>query len=128
MSKVNGHEKADICAGNPRRRDRRRCWMVLPFLLSGIASIGHAGPTGSPTTEIRLRYDRRDLTPAAAARQLLGRIGDAALEACGASPFSLAEFKMATRSSRCWQDAVDDAVRRIGSPTLSALARLGSDV
>jgi UrcA family protein len=99
--------------------------MVLPFLLSGIAS-SHAGPTGSDRTEIRLRFDRRDLTSAAAARRLLLlRIGDAALEACGASPFSLAEFKIATRSSRCWRDAVDDAVRRIGSPALSSLTGEG---
>jgi UrcA family protein len=100
--------------------------MALAFLLSGIASTeGHAEPTGSETAEIRLRYDRRDLTSPAAAHRLLVRIGDAALVACGASPFSLAEFKMATRSSRCWRAAVDDTVRRIGSPTLSALVSEG---
>jgi UrcA family protein len=122
MSKTNRYEKADIRAENPRRADRRWVLMILPMLLSGVASAHeHTGPTGSETTEIRLRYDRRDLTSPAAARRLLVRIGDAALEACGASPFSLAEFKIATRSSRCWRDAVDRTVSRIGSPTLSAL-------
>jgi hypothetical protein len=57
-----------------------------------------------------------------AARRLLVRIGDAALEACGASTFSLAELRIATRNSQCWRKAVDGATRRIASPTLTALA------
>ena len=101
-------------------------WIALPFLLAGIASTeGHAAPTGFETTEIRVRYERWELTSPAAARSLLRRIGDAALESCGASSFSLAELKTATVVSRCWRDAVDDAVRRIGSPELSAAASEG---
>jgi len=123
MNKGHGQEKPVIGAGNSRRRGRRLSWTVLPFLLAGIASMeGHAAPNGLETTEIRVRYERRELTSPAAARRLLKRIGDAALESCGASPFSLAEFKTATLGSRCWRDAVDDAVRRIGSPVLSAAA------
>jgi len=126
MNKARGHEKSVIGAGNPRRRERRLSWMVLPFLLAGIAPTqGHAAPAGLETTEIRVRYERRELTSPAAARSLLRRIGDAALESCGASSFSLAEFKTATVVSRCWRDAVDDAVRRIGSPVLSAAASEG---
>ena len=126
MNQAHGHEKLVIGVGNPRRRDRRRPWIVLPFLLAGIASTqGHAAPTGLETTEIRVRYERRELTSPAAARGLLRRIGDAARESCGASSFSLAEFKTATAVSRCWRDAVDDAVRRIGSPVLSAAASEG---
>jgi UrcA family protein len=101
-------------------------WIALPFLLAGIASTeGHAAPTVVETTEIRVRYERRELTSPAAARSLLRRIGDAARETCGASSFSLAELKTATVVSRCWRDAVDDAVRRIGSPELSAAASEG---
>jgi UrcA family protein len=126
MNKAREHEKSVIGAGNPWRRDRRPSWIVLPFLLAGIAStVGHAAPTGLETTEIRVRYERRELTSPAAARILLRRIGDAALESCGASSFSLAEFKTATVVSRCWRDAVDDAVRRIGSPVLSTVASEG---
>ena len=126
MNKARGHEKSVIGAGNPRRRDRRPSWIVLPFLLAGIPSTeGHAAPTGLETIEIRVRYERRELTSPAAARILLRRIGDAALESCGASSFSLAELKTATVVSRCWRDAVDDAVRRIGSPELSAAASEG---
>jgi len=116
-------EKLIICRRNPLRPDWRRRWMAVPFLLSGIVSTdGHAGPVGSETTEIHLRYHRQDLASPSAARRLLVRIGDAALEACGASAFSLAEFKIATRDSQCWRKAVDEATRRIASPTLTALA------
>ena len=98
-------------------------WIVVAFVLGGIVSMeGHAAATGWETTEIRVRYDRRELTSPAAARSLLRRIRDAALESCGASSFSLSEVKTATVASRCWMDAVDDAVRRIGSPVLSAAA------
>ncbi len=116
-------EKLIIWRRNPPRLDWRRRWMVASFLLLGIVSIdGHAGPAGSETIEIHLRYHPQDLASPAAARRLLARIGDAALEACGASPFSLAEFKIATRNSQCWREAVDGATRRIASPTLTALA------
>jgi|GEM_PF-4166514 len=116
-------EKLISCRRNPPRLDWRRRWMVVPFLLFGIVSTdAHAGPAGSETTEIHLRYHRQDLASAAATRRLLVRIGDAALQACGASPFSLAEFKIATRNSQCWRKAVDGATRRIENPTLTALA------
>jgi UrcA family protein len=98
--------------------------IAFAFVLgSVIATEGYAAPTGLVTTEIRVRYDHRDLTSPAAARHLLRRIRDAALESCGASPFSLPEFKAATVASRCWRDAVDNAVRRIDDPLLTAAAR-----
>jgi UrcA family protein len=125
MDKAHGHEKSVIGAGNPSRRDRRLIWVVLSFLLAGIASQGHTAPTGSEPTGIRVRYKYRELTSPAAARRLLKRIGDAALESCGASSFSLAEFKTATEQSRCWRDAVADAVRRVDSPVLSEAASRG---
>jgi UrcA family protein len=99
-------------------------WAVLACVLSVIVSTeGYAAPTRSETTKIRLRYDRRELTSPAAARHLLRRLGKAALESCGASSFSLEEIKTAALTSRCWRDAVDDAVRRIDEPLLTAAVR-----
>jgi UrcA family protein len=101
-------------------------WTVFAFVLGVVVStVGYTAPPGLVTTEIRLRYDHRDLTSPAAAHRLLRRIRDAALESCGASPFSLPEFKAATVASRCWIDAVDNAVRRIDDPLLTAAAREG---
>jgi len=101
-------------------------WMIIAFVLSGLAlTEHHAAAAAIEKSEIRVRYDRGELASPAGARRLLGRIGDAALEACGASIFSLAEFKTATMASRCWRDAVDDAVHRIDDPVLTAAAREG---
>ena len=98
---------------------------ALTLLLAGVASVGLAAPAGSETSTIRVRYNRAELASTAGARNLLKRIGNAALESCGASPFSLTEFKAATEQSRCWRAAVDNAVRNIGSPALDAAAELG---
>jgi UrcA family protein len=86
---------------------------------------GHATVPRSDATEVRLHYERAELASHAGARRLLQRIGDAALEACGASSFSLTEVKSATIASQCWKDAVAAAVRRIDSPLLTAEARKG---
>jgi UrcA family protein len=105
-------------------RDEMNKWIVVTFVLGGIAlTEGHAAAAGFETAEIRVRYDRRELASPAGAHRLLGRIGDAALESCGASKFSLVEFKAATIVSRCWKDAVNDAVRRIDDPVLTSAAR-----
>jgi UrcA family protein len=96
-------------------------WIVIACMLSGIGSThAQAAPTKSETSEIKLRYDRRELSSPAGARHLLKRIGNAALEVCGGSSFSMNEFKTATVQSQCWRDAVDAAVRRVDDPLLTA--------
>jgi len=125
MRKIIGRGESVMGAKYLRRGRQHLSWMVLPFLLAGIASVCLAAPAGSETSTIRVRYNRTELTSTAGARNLLKRIGNAALESCGASPFSLAEFKAATEQSRCWRAAVDDAVRSIGSSALNAAAQEG---
>ena len=98
-------------------------WSLMAVVLLGAASTeGGATVPGSDTTDIRVRYEPRELTTEAGARRLLRRIDDAALESCGASSFSLTELKIITAESRCWKDAVADAVRRIDSPLLTEAA------
>jgi UrcA family protein len=100
---------------------------VLTCVLGAMAATAsHATPTTVQTTEIRVRYDHRELASPAGARHLLRRIGKAALESCGASSFSLSDVKTAAMASPCWKDAVDDAVRRIHDPMLTATAHQGS--
>jgi UrcA family protein len=125
MRKLIGHGESIIGAGYLRRARPHLSWVVLPFLLAGTASEGLAAPGRLETSTIRVRYNRTELTSTLGARNLLKRIGNAALESCGASSFSLAEFKAATEQSRCWRTAVDDAVRSIGSPVLNAAAEQG---
>jgi UrcA family protein len=126
MNQAQEREKSDTRVREPRRCHLRLSWVVLPCLLAGIASTeSHAAQAGLGTTEVRVRYKPGELTSPTAMRGLIRRIGDAALEACGASSFSLAEVKTATKLSQCWRDAVDDAVRRVGSPALSAVASEG---
>jgi UrcA family protein len=99
-------------------------WTMVACVLSAIVSLpSHAAPARLETTAVRLRYDRRELAFPVGARLLLNRIREAALESCGASGFSLNEVKSAAATSRCWRDAVDEAVRSIDEPLLTAAAR-----
>ena len=50
---------------------------------------------------------------------MLGRIGDAALEACGASTFSLPEYRAAVRRSDCYRGGVDGAVASLNAPAVT---------
>jgi UrcA family protein len=54
---------------------------------------------------------------------LLDRVEKAAIEVCGASKFSVAEYSRAVRRSSCWEKSVSDTVSRIGSPILSEVYR-----
>jgi UrcA family protein len=125
MRKIIGHGASVIGAEHLRRRRPHPFWVALPFLLAGTASEGLAAPAGLETSTIRVRYNRTELTSTTGARNLLKRIGNAALESCGASSFSLAEVKAATEQSLCWRAAVDDAVRSIGNPMLNAAVEQG---
>jgi UrcA family protein len=94
--------------------------LLLPCLVAALGSTQSCtAPAAAASTAISVRYDPSELTSAAAANRLLSRIGNAALLACGASPFSLPEYKAATRRTACWQTAVADAVRRLDSPLLT---------
>ncbi len=91
--------------------------------LMALAASPCANAASSPTVSIRVA--NIDLHPdsAAAAGGLLARIEDAALNACGATGFSLADYRRAVRRSPCWRQSVSDAVLRIGNPLLSDLYR-----
>ena len=54
------------------------------------------------------------------AQRLLGRLSDAAMEACGASSFSVMQYRQAVRGSACWRTSMTDVVHRIGDPRLTA--------
>jgi len=93
---------------------------------AGACLIALAAPAFAQTSVTVRHINLRPETPAEAHRTL-AKLDDAALRACGASGFSLAEAKAAMRASPCWQEAVGGAVRQINSPALTQLfARTGS--
>jgi UrcA family protein len=89
-------------------------------LLGGLFGSATAGADPSVET-IAVRVSHVNLNPPSQSEALhtLERLKDAALEACGGSPFSLAEFRTAVRASKCWHDSLADALARIGSAQLN---------
>jgi UrcA family protein len=87
-------------------------WNVVAGWLTGLVSTeGHAAAIKLEMVAIRVRFERPEFTSPAAAHRLLRRIGAAALESCGASACRIV-------MARCWNDAVDDAVRRMDGAQL----------
>ncbi len=82
-----------------------------------LVAAGLSGPTRAERVIVR-NVDLHPATPSAA-RRTIRRIDEAALRACGASSFSLAEVKFATRGGPCWQEAAGNAVRQSGNPLLA---------
>jgi hypothetical protein len=54
------------------------------------------------------------------AKVLLNRLSDAAMEACGASTHSVAQYRQAVRDSACWRTSMTDVVQRIDNPYVTA--------
>ena len=83
--------------------------------LPGVAQEREVGPGRYAVT-----VHRAQLHPGTprAARRTIARIEAAALEACGASPVSLREVKLAVRDSDCWRDSMAAAMERIDDPLL----------
>ncbi len=91
------------------------------FTAASLFAVACLSARPSAAEIIRVPIHHIDLHPAtpAKARQMLSRIDDAALRACGGSGFDLSEAKAALRASPCWQNAMDGAVRQIGDPLLT---------
>lgn len=73
------------------------------------------------TRSVAVRHVDRHPATEAAARRTLARLGQGALEVCGASPFSVPQMRIAIRASRCWKDSMARAVRQIDNSTLADL-------
>ena len=92
--------------------------MLVMFAGAGTSAI--AADMGGMTDYVRV--NRAAVTPSdpAGAQRSLGLLGAAAMEACGASFFSLPEYKDAVRRSACWHESMTDAVSRIDNQYLTA--------
>lgn len=90
-----------------------------------VATVAHATQIWETPRRIHVAVSTADLDlgsrPGAAT--LLGRIGEASMEACGAFPGSLHEYRWAVRDSGCYYRHFDRAVAQVDAPQVQDLYR-----
>jgi UrcA family protein len=88
----------------------------------GLACIAGAAcasdPLSSDTTVVRVGFDASSLATPRGAQNVLARLGDAALQACGAFPGSVRDYRLAVQRSACYRRKLDRAVAQVDSPML----------
>lgn len=72
-------------------------------------------------TQVAIRFGDLDLASQQGSAAMLQRISHAALEACGASGFSVPDYRWATRHSGCYRSSMDRAVADLAAPTVTRL-------
>jgi len=90
----------------------------LAFLLLILSAFPAAARDADEVVTVRLRHVVEPGSTAEA-EHLLNRIEAAQAEACGATTFSLAEYRQAIRRGPCWREGVARTVAAVGSPLLS---------
>ena len=71
--------------------------------------------------QVAVRTHDLDLASLDGSAAMLQRISRAAQEACGASSFSLADYRWATKRSDCYRNSMDRAVADLGAPAVTRL-------
>lgn len=92
-------------------------------LLAGLALSWLGGPAAKAADITEHRPVHRgtlDIGRDRDAQLMAGRIGEAALEVCGAGRGSLQIVRAAVLKSECWNQAVEDAVAQLGAPKVTA--------
>ena len=90
---------------------------------AGLALVVLAGPVlaaNEDATAVAVRHVNLAPETGTQANQLLSALSKGAMEACGASSFSLSEYRQAVRHSACWLTSMTDVVQRIDNPRLTA--------
>jgi UrcA family protein len=88
----------------------------LLLIASTLPAIARAA---DETVTVRLRHVVRPLSEADA-EHLLNRIEAAQTEACGASQFSLSDYRLAIRHTPCWREGLMRTVAQIDDALLRA--------
>ena len=100
--------------------------LALTAALIGYAPLGNAAPIEgtitSATKSITVSYRELDITKPWGLEVLYSRIQHAAKNVCGFD-HSLKELSRTVMANKCYRTAVDDAVRQINRPTLTAYHR-----
>ncbi|OJU12000.1 MAG: hypothetical protein BGN86_13720 [Caulobacterales bacterium 68-7] len=90
---------------------------ALLAMSAGAAFAADAAP------QVRVTAAGLNLGQSADAQAMLGRLDEAALNACGASKFSFSQVRDATRAGDCYKAAMSNAVTSLGSPVVTNLYR-----
>jgi UrcA family protein len=100
--------------------------LTLTTAIAWTAAPAHAdrieGVTVSSAPTLRVSYAELDINKPRGLEVLYGRIQRAAKIVCGYD-FSPQELARARQAKACYNDAIDDAVRQINRPTLTAFHR-----
>jgi UrcA family protein len=73
------------------------------------------------TTAVPVTYGDLDLSSHDGAAVMLGRLQHAAINACGASDFSVKDYRFAVKRSACFRQSMDRAVADLGAPAVTRL-------
>ena len=99
-----------------------KSWIAALALALALPAGGHAASMAAATrTAVRVPVRGLDLDQPAGAARMLRRLDEAAMEACGASPFSWSEYRWAVRRSECHAASLDRAVAELDAPAVTAL-------
>ena len=99
--------------------------MKTPIIFA--LALAAASPVAMPAfadrpTSVGVRVGDLDLNRPSDAAVMLGRLDQAALQACGAQPFaSLREYQLAVRWSRCYANGMHRAITELNAPELTAM-------
>jgi UrcA family protein len=72
-------------------------------------------------TQVAIKFGDLDLASQQGSAAMLQRISHAALEACGASSFSVPDYRWALKNSTCYRGSMDRAVADLAAPTVTRL-------
>jgi len=97
--------------------------LLICALALGLAVpvVGQASATSDDHTRVTVRLHDTDLERPKAAAQVLRRLDSAAMEACGASDFSLREYRLTVEGSACHEAGLGRAVAELNVPAVTAL-------
>lgn len=99
--------------------------MKTPILFA--LALAAAAPVAMPAyadrpTSVGVRFADLDLSQPAGAAIMLDRLDQAAMQACGAFPYSsLREYRVAIRGSRCYVRSLSRAVADLDAPQVTAM-------
>ncbi len=98
--------------------------MIFALALALAApAMGAAAAPQDEAVAIRVSAAGLDLSREPDARRMLQRLRRASLQACGASSFSVSDYRRTVEQSACYRESLDRAVVDLGAPAVGQLYR-----